>query len=211
MTGMKASSIAVILLALSGCGGAPAPDPKPAPAASPPAAPPLATPIVAARSSSDAPEISRSAGASGGIVVLWPRVLADHPTDSDNRQIAARIQRRLSSIAARAFPGHPIDVRPEPERVCPRSGCAAIAVGAVLSRSGGGCAVAAMVSDPGVSPARIVPWAGRVVLRHPTVPFRQPPEQEMSVEDFQSCGAIDGDLAAHDAEVEAAFRRGGGG
>ena len=58
----------------------------------------------------------------------------------------------------------------------------------------------------GVQP---VPWAGKVSLRHPTVPFRQPPEQEMSVEDFQSCGAVDGDLAAHDAEVEAAVHKGG--
>jgi hypothetical protein len=29
----------------------------------------------------------------------------------------------------------------------------------------------------------------------------------MSVDDFQNCGAIDEDLASHEAEVEAALRR----
>src|SRR5262245_55007193 len=99
---MKVSSMAVILLAATGCADAPGPDPKPAPAAPAPAGPPVAATTVAARSSTDAPEISRSAGTPGGIVVLWPRVLADPTTLSDSRQIAARIQRRLSSIAARA-------------------------------------------------------------------------------------------------------------
>jgi hypothetical protein len=210
---MRTRSLSLtIAIAVFGCGGAPAPDPKTV-AAQPAAAATTAepAPTLAARTSGDAPEISRSTGSAGGVVVLWPRIIGDRggATDPDSRQIAARIQRRLASLVAKALPGRPVDVRPEPERVCPRAGCSAIAVGAVLSRSGGGCAVAALVSDPGTSAARIVPWAGRVSLRHPTVPFRQPPEQEMSVEDFQSCGAIDGDLAGHDAEVEAALKKGG--
>src|SRR5207247_816261 len=127
----------------------------------------------------------------------------------DNREIAGRIQKRLASIVARALPGRSVDVRPEPERACPRVGCSAIAVGAVLSRSGNGCAVAALVSAPGASPFRIVPWAGKMRLRNPSVPFRQPPEQEISVEDYQSCGEVDGDLAAHESEVLAAIRSAG--
>src|SRR5258706_8826239 len=188
---MKTFPFTLAVLALSSCAGAPAPDPKaaappPSPAAS--ASPIGPAPTIAAHTSGDAPEISRSTGASGGIIVLWPRIVGDKggAAEADTRQIAARLQRRLQTMVARALPGRPVDVRPEPERVCPRSGCSAIAVGAVLSRSGGGCAVAALISDPGTSAARIVPWAGRVSLRHPTVPFRQPPEQEMSVEDYQS-------------------------
>jgi hypothetical protein len=205
------SFVPTIALVVSGCGGAPAPETKSA--ATPPPASSAAepAPVLAAHTTADAPEISRSVGAKGGVVVLWPRIIGDRgaAADPDSRQIAARLQRRLASIASKALPGRPVDVRPEPERVCPRSGCEATAIGAVLSRSGSGCAVAALVSDPGTSAARIVPWGGRVSLRHPTVPFRQPPEQEMSVEDFQSCSAIEGDLAAHDAEVEAAVKRGG--
>jgi len=208
---MKTLSYALAVLALSGCGGAPAPEAKaPAPAPSSPgvAAPSDSGPTVAAHVSADAPEISRSTGAAGGVVILWPRIVGDKggSGESDTRQIAARLQRRLQAIVARALPGRPVDVRPEPERVCPRSGCAAVAVGAVLSRSGGGCAVAALVSDPGTSAARLVPWAAKITLRHPTVPFRQPPEQEMSVDDFENCGALDAALAPHDADVEAALR-----
>jgi hypothetical protein len=212
---MKTFPFAIVVLALSGCGGAPAPEPKtveaPAPSPAASAAPSAPAPTIAAHTSGDAPEISRSTGSAGGVVVLWPRVIGDKggALESETRQIAARIQRRLSAMVARALPGRPVDVRPEPERVCPRSGCAATAVGAVLSRSGGGCAVAALVSEPGTSAARILPWAGKITLRHPTVPFRQPPEQEMSVDDYQNCGALDGDLAAHEAEVEAALKKGG--
>jgi hypothetical protein len=159
--------------------------------------------------SADAPEISRSAGTPGGVVLLWPRVPGAAP-DADSRQIAARIQKRLSAIIARALPGWPVDVRPEPERVCPRSGCHAISVGAVLLRNGNGCAAAALVSGPGTVPQRIVPWAGNMRTGASSVPFRQPPEKEIAVEDFQSCGAIDGDLAEHEADVEAVIRAAGG-
>src|SRR5690242_7723512 len=140
---MKPTSIVLVAFAFCGCGAAPSPEPKaseppPSPAAS---SAPAAAPTVAAHAL-DAPEISRSTGTAGGVVVLWPRIVGDKggPLEGDTRQIAARIQRRLQSIVGRALPGRSVDVRPEPERVCPRAGCQAIAVGAVLSRSGGGCA-----------------------------------------------------------------------
>jgi hypothetical protein len=211
---MKTLPFLLVAFAVSSCGGAPASEPKaPATSSSPAASPPMAAPAptIAAHASGDAPEISRSTGSAGGVVVLWPRIVGDKSgaAESETRQLASRLQRRLQTLVARALPGRPVDVRPEPERVCPRSGCSAIAVGAVLSRSGGGCAVAALVSEPGQSAARLVPWAGKITLRHPTVPFRQPPEQELSVDDYQNCGALDDDLAAHDADVQAAFHKGG--
>src|SRR5258708_37593206 len=118
---------------------------------------------MATPSSGDAPEIRRSVGVDGGVVVLWPRIPGS-AKDPDARQIAAKIQKRLAAIVQRALPGRPIDVRPEPERVCRRSGCAALAVGAVLSKEGGGCAVTATVSAPGASPARLLAWVGIIQL-----------------------------------------------
>jgi hypothetical protein len=202
--------------AMPACGGAssasepknvepkgPAPEPVPTAAASP-AAPATTT----AATAGDAPEISRSPGVEGGIVVLWPRIPG--AKDPDTRQIAARIQKRLSAIVRRALPGRQVDVRPEPERVCRRSGCTALAVGAVLSREGNGCAITATVSAPGASPARLIAWVGNVQLRNQMAPFRQPPEQEIAVTDYQSCGAVDADLAAHEADVEAGIRSAAG-
>ena len=69
------------------------------------------------------PEISRSGGVTGGVVLLWPRVIPrseDPQTDQD----AAFVQGQLRAAIARALPGRPVDVRPNPERVCPRAGCA---------------------------------------------------------------------------------------
>ena len=67
----------------------------------------------------DAPEISRSVGVKGGVVVLWPRVL---PATADPAvQVEAqKLQARLTAMAEAAAPAAPRDVRPTPERVCPR-------------------------------------------------------------------------------------------
>jgi hypothetical protein len=142
------------------------------------------------------------------VVVLWPRIPGSK--DPDSRQIAARIQKRLATIVQRALPGWPVDVRPEPERVCRRSGCAGLAVGAVLSKEGNGCAVTATVSAAGASPARLVAWSGGITLRNQMAPFRQPAEMEISVTDYGSCGAVDGDLGAHEADVESAIKSAAG-
>jgi hypothetical protein len=85
-----------------------------------------------------------------------------------------------------------------------------VAVGAVLSKEGAGCAVTATVSGPGQSPARLVAWVGNIQLKNQTAPFRQPPEQEIGVSDYQSCGAVEGDLAGHEADVESAIRSAAG-
>src|SRR5689334_3604159 len=99
----------------------------------------------------DGPEISRSLGRKGGVVVLWPRVSGDA-----NDVAAGKVQAALAKIAGGV--SETVDVRPSPERVCPKeTGCRAVALGAVLVVQGEGCAVVATVSAPGKTPATLVP------------------------------------------------------
>jgi hypothetical protein len=163
-------------------------------------------PVPADRAASvDAPEISRSVGVEGGIVVLWPRVVG--PRGSPTRAVdqARQLQSRLVAIAGRVAPGRPVDVRPQPERVCPRSGCSALALGVVLAVSGQGCAAIALVSDPGQSPAELVPWGGQVRLKSNSVPFREPPELAVRITDYARCDSLL--EALNDKSVEAAIQR----
>ncbi len=159
----------------------------------------------------DAPEISRGVGVPGGVVVLWPRIVQPRSgstsPDAATHAAAAQLQKRIAGLVAREFPGVPVDMRPEPERVCPRSGCAGASVGVLLSRSGrGGCVALALVSGSGTSPARLIPWAGMVRLDNATVPFREPPESQVHVKDNVDCDKIEVAALAHDAEVVAAIR-----
>lgn len=158
----------------------------------------------------DAPEISRSVGEEGGVVVLWPRVVQPKGSgepDAEAKALAARVQARLADLVRRARPGVPVDVRPEPERVCPRAGCKAATAGAVIALAGGGgCAVVALISGAGTSPARLIPWSNAlVVLKENSVPFREPPERAMSVKDYARCTELPASLAAKDGDVEAAL------
>ena len=153
----------------------------------------------------DDPRISRSAGEEGGVVVLWPRIIG-RSEEGRSEDIAAALQQRLREVVARALPGRPVDVRPEPERVCPQGGCRTVNVGVLLLREQAGCAVLALVGGAGRSAISIVPWAGDVELRSATVPFRDPPEDEVRVKDFTPCGEILGALSQREAEVEAAIR-----
>jgi hypothetical protein len=138
----------------------------------------------------DAPEISRSRGEQGGYVVLWPRIV---PRDDDptTQRIAALLQARLKALAGRAAPDAPVDVRPEPERVCPRDGgCVATSLGAVLSRKGGACAAAITIGAPGTSPVRVLGWAGTVTTKNETAAFRDPPESLLVVEEWARCDEL---------------------
>ncbi len=153
----------------------------------------------------NAPEISRSVGPAGGVIVLWPRV-SPRGAAEDLRPLARALQRRLRELAERTLPGRPVEERPEPERVCPRQGCTAAALGAVLARGKKGCVALALVSAPGAGPARLVPWAGEVALQRDTIPFREPPEAEITVADFTPCDRLLEDLGAREAEVAAALR-----
>lgn len=146
--------------------------------------------------------VSTSGGTEGGVVVLWPRVIT---RDTGDAAEASEIHAALQAIGGRL--GRPVDVRPEPQRVCPQAGCAAMSIGAVLLKSGTGCAVVATVAQPGTSPARLVPWAGDVELRATVVPFREPPEAQVRVLDFVPCSDLSTSLAAGEPAVEEAIRQ----
>lgn len=154
----------------------------------------------------DAPEISRSRGARGGVVVLWPRII---PSDggSETNQLARGVQERLVALVRATFPGREIDVRPAPERVCPMGGCEGAAVGALLLRRTDGCAVIALVSQPGAVPMSLIPWAGDVRLRATRIPFRQHPENWVTVTDFAPCEQTLAGLETSEAAIIEAIRK----
>jgi hypothetical protein len=154
----------------------------------------------------DAPEISRSGGAKGGFVLLWPRI---NPRTKDPVMIdmASFVQQRLKKLSDQASPGAAMDLRPEPERVCPKpDGCAGTAVGALVLRQSNGCAVLALVSAPGQATQKIIPWVGAVKLKQPTVAFRDPPESAVAVQDWVPCDKITASLATGEADVVAAIK-----
>ena len=152
----------------------------------------------------DAPEISRSAGDARTVVVLWPRV-APRSSSPITRAAAHVVQQQLVNQARQAFPGFAIDVRPEPERVCPRAGWVGPSVGAVLIHHQQGCAVAALVAPGGPSPQALVPWAGSLVVRTPSVPFREPAESHLTVMDFARCDRLAEPLQAGAPAVQQAL------
>ena len=133
----------------------------------------------------DAPEISRTRGSARGIVVLWPRVVpeTDDPMIHD---LAVRMRDRLYAAAAKVVPYRRVDVRPEPERVCPRDGCRAPAVTVMIGHREGGCALVGLLQPPGDVPA--IPWSigGEVELVEP-IAFRDPPERAIVVREFTPC------------------------
>lgn len=154
-------------------------------------------------STSASPEITKSVGARGGVVVLWPRLQGK----AKSSERAAKVQAHLKEVAQRAALAKPVDMRPEPERACPKpNGCDATAVGFVLVDEGAACAAVVTVSAPGASPQRLVPWAGQMHLKQATVPFREPPESAIVVDDFVPCAELDAALRAGDAEVQAAIK-----
>lgn len=193
-----AASVPVVLL-LSACGGSQVSEPSTAPDG-PATFSTSQTDAPLPRNETDAPEISRSAGEEGGVVVLWPRVV---PRDARDglRGPASAIQQRLRALVQQAAPARVIDERPEPERVCPRSGCLAPAVGALLVRSGDGCAAFLLVSAPGTTPTGVVPWIGEATVRNSMVPFREPPEGQVAITDFVRCDSLETHLPDHEPEL----------
>lgn len=157
------------------------------------------------RNESDAPEISRSVGEAGGVVLLWPRIVPRDARES-MRVVATDVQAKLRALIQQAAPSRAIDERPEPERVCPRSGCVAPSVSALLVRSGDGCALLLMTSAPGTTPTRLVPWIAEATLDQTMVPFRDPPEASVHVRDFARCEGLSGQLGMREAEILAALQ-----
>jgi hypothetical protein len=205
----------VAVLGAAGCGpgGVTVYDPStPAPTQPPPAVQTSTSkgePPAGGEAAKDAPEISRSGGENGGVVVFWPRVIP-RSDDADTRALAASVQERLVALVRQTLPGTPVDVRPEPERVCPQDGCAAMTVGVLLTRSKDSCAALALVSPPGKSASRIVPWAGDARVLATSVPFRDPPEKHVKLDDLVRCSKLVEGLDKRQDPVAAEIRTAAG-
>ena len=169
----------------------------------------LGGPTASAQTEGDAPEISRSVGVEGGVVLFWPRVVP-RSSDPELSALAGAVQRHLRMLVERELPGRPVDQRPEPERVCPQAGCEAMTVGALIARNGTGCVVVALISGPGRAPARLIPWVGGATPRVAQVPFREPPESHITITDFAVCDDVVSQLAAGESAVAQAIAAVGG-
>ena len=229
-----AVSIALLSIALVQCGGGgyrpdgPEDEPEPpiadgrgpgvrAPPPSPPPPPPEAPAETEAPpvQPGDAPEISRSVGPEGGAIVLWPRIVMPRGSsgpDETARAAAGRLQKHVAELTRHVMASRVVEVRPEPERVCPRSGCKAISVGVLIARAGKtGCSAVVTVTPPGANAATLVPWAGQIVLKSPTVPFRQHPETAVRFKDMAQCPTVLKAAAKNDEAVVRALRSVAGG
>lgn len=153
------------------------------------------------------PEISHSKGVAGGVVVLWPRIIPSAIADANQAQ-AAQIQAKLKQLVEKALPGRPIDVRPSPERVCPKAGCDAMSVGVLFTRQNNSCVAVALVNGPGPSQTKLIPWGGEVTLKADTIAFRDPPENFVTIKDFATCDQLLTEMAKLDSFVEAGIRAG---
>ena len=182
--------------------------PQPAPSLAATSAPPPAprpTPAPPAAESLEERHVSKSPGVAGGVTILWPRIIPRDIVD-ENRDLGAALQQQMRVLVEKHLPGRAIDFRPEPERVCPKTGCTGVSVGLLLSRQGHGCLVLALVSRPGVSPTRIVPWVGKVQLRADTVGFREWPESQITVADYVPCNSLLTTMDAQEAAIAEALK-----
>lgn len=151
------------------------------------------------------PEISHSKGIAGGVVLLYPRIIPASVAE-ESRSLTNEVQLHLKGTIERALPGRTVDVRPAPERVCPRGGCEGTSVNVLFSRSGPGCMVVALVGKPGESSIKLIPWAGVVELRSDLVPFREPPESQVTIKDYVPCDKLIQAMNDNESFVEAAIR-----
>lgn len=145
--------------------------------------------VMPAEAGGDGPEISRSRGKKGGVVVLWPRVVPE-TQDAAVTALAGQLQQRLAVLAGDVVDPKKVDVRPPPERVCSQIGCKAASVSIMIGQRGGGCALVGVVSGPGTSPQQLIPLAGQLQLTGSSAPFRQPPEQLLNVSEFAPCDQV---------------------
>lgn len=134
----------------------------------------------------DSPEVSRHAGWSGQVVILWTRT-TPIPTDPIVMSLERALQQRLEDIVASVAPEAPQNVRPDPERVCRKKGCRTISIAATLLHQDDGCAAVAVITGAGPSQSAVVPWGGVMELSDEMLPFRDPPEELVTVNDFVPC------------------------
>jgi len=172
-----------------------------------------AAPGVVAGSQNDtrflAPEISHSKGVAGGVVVLFPRIIPS-AIAAENQNYGQAIQQKMKQMVEKALPGRPIDVRPSPERVCPKAGCDALSIGVLFTRQGNSCIAVALVNAPGVSTTKMVPWGGEVTLKADPIQFRDPPENFVTIKDYSNCDQLVVEMGKQDSFVEAALRAAAG-
>jgi hypothetical protein len=157
----------------------------------------------------DAPEISRSVGVPGGVLLFWPRIIPRSETVS-SRPYATMIQKRLAALVGETLAKKPMDIRPEPERVCPRSGCRCMTVGALLLRSKSNCVVLGLFSRPGKAATTLVPWVGDVELKTNVVGFREPPESQVTIIDWTACADVEAELDNAKEKLTAAIHTAAG-
>lgn len=156
------------------------------------------------------PEISHSKGAAGGIVVLWPRIIPGTIAE-ENTAIATQVQAKVKALAEKALPGRPVDVRPKPERVCPKAGCDAVSINVLFTKNSTACVAVAIINAPGTSSTKLIPWGGGVELKSDTIQFRDMPENFVKIKDYVPCDQLITSMAEQDQFIEAALRAAAGG
>jgi hypothetical protein len=149
--------------------------------------------LLASSAMAAGPEVSRSRGRSEGVVVLWPRVVPE-TTDPVINDLARKLQERLHASAVATVSERRVDVRPAPERVCPRSGCRGTSLTLLLGHEGGGCALLGIVGPPGQETQRLVPLVGLFQMEDPYLPFRSPPEGDVVITEFVPCDQVESRL-----------------
>ncbi|HFE45676.1 MAG TPA: hypothetical protein ENJ18_09320 [Nannocystis exedens] len=162
-------------------------------------------PLAAEPESIEEKHISTSLGEPGGLLIFWPRIIPRDIVDQ-NHELAAALQRHTRTVVQRNLPGTSLDIRPEPERVCPQNGCKAPSIGILLSREKQGCLVLALIAKPGESPTKIVPWAGEVRLKADSVAFREYPEMQITVADYVPCTSLLSKMDENEAIVMRALK-----
>ncbi len=145
---------------------------------------------VEARAGPAGPEISRSRGPRGGVVVLWPRIVPEE-APPDLRAMAGRLQARLYAAAATVLGTRRVEIRPEPERTCPERGCRAVAASLVLGHRDSGCVLLLALGEPDGGPVRLRQIAGAVDIDRPVLQFREPPERGFVITEFASCASLE--------------------
>ncbi len=133
-------------------------------------------------------------------------LVPDLTVDSDPRvdPLAGELQAQLVALAQRVHDPNRVSQRPAPERVCPQLGCRSTSVGVMLAHHAGGCAAMVVIGGPGETARTLVPWAGGFRMPTDALPFRQPPEGRVVVEELVPCGELLERLQS--APVEAALQ-----
>jgi hypothetical protein len=152
--------------------------------------------------SKDPPNIARSKGHRGGLIVLWPRVVPASAAAA-NHEVVAKVQERLVLLAKRVAGARHIDMRPEPETTCPPDGCDASSISALVYAGDGACALVALIGGPKKAPVNVMQWVGREDIASPTAGFGDAPESLVKVKQFVGCDEL---LKGHDNEDSALAR-----